>query len=204
MFNLISPIETDPSVRAGSPWIQPLACPFRGLAIRNVLNAFQHSGGIAEAVGFGSGFVEHAHVEVVEGDVLAEVEVLAGIELSTGISGKDDGQVLVGVTVGIGQATSPDNHGVVQKAFAINVLGRFHLLKEVSELLVVEGINLDDLVDFPLIIAVMGETVVTFVHAHLGEVAVAAIVRQEERDTGPRSPSSLAHSFQIRTPFSCR
>jgi hypothetical protein len=59
------------------------------------------AGGVTEAFFFGSEFFEHANVEVGHGDVLAEFDVAAGLEGTTGMAGNDDGEVVVVVTVTI-------------------------------------------------------------------------------------------------------
>ena len=104
----------------------------------------------------------------------------SGLELSAGIASEDDGKIIMSVTVGIGDSTSPHNHGVVKEGVSIDVFGRFHAFQEVGELLSVKGVDLGDLIHLVLRPPVVGKAMVAFVEAERREASVAAVVRKQE------------------------
>ena len=70
-------------------------------------------------------------------------------------AGKDDREIVVGVPVGVGVAAAVDDHRIVQDRVAVDVLARVKLAEEPGELLHIPLVDLRDLADAILVIAVL-------------------------------------------------
>ena len=140
------------------------------------LGLVQGALGVAEAFGIDAELVEHADVEVGHGGGFAEVVVASRLEGAAAISGEDDGNVAVAVTVGVRDGAAVDNHGIVKEALAVDIFGVLEFVEEVSELLHVEAVDLGDLVEVHLLVLVVGDAVVPVGDADVFEAAVAAFV----------------------------
>lgn len=103
-----------------------------------------------------------------------------GSERSSGISADDDGKVIMVVAVAIGNSTSVNDHGVVQKGLSIDVLGLAHFLEKVGQLGEVELIDFLNLFEVVFLPLVVGKVVVTFADPNVFEVPVGAVVRHQE------------------------
>jgi len=67
----------------------------------------------------------------------------------------DHRQVIVTVTISVGDATAVNNHGIVEQRLAVSVLGVLHAVEEVSELLKVEFVDLLDLTEMIFLAAMV-------------------------------------------------
>lgn len=112
------------------------------------LDLAEHTGGVSEAFLIHAELVEHAEVEIGQRNVISEFHVSAGLEGTTAVSGKDDGQVVMVVAVSIRNPAAIHDHRVVQERFSIDILGGFHPFEEIRELGEVEFVDLGDLVRF--------------------------------------------------------
>src|SRR5947209_4261831 len=99
------------------------------------LQAGEGAGTCAEASRLEAEALQHAEVEIAErnarGGGLWEGLVLAMAEPATS---ENDGQIVVGVRVGIPHATAEKRHGVIEKR-AVAVLHHLHLAEEAGKLL---------------------------------------------------------------------
>jgi len=106
-------------------------------------------------------------------------------ESAPGISGDDDGKIIVVVAVSIGNAATIDDHRVVKQGLAVHVFGGFEFIEEIGELLHVEDINLGDFIQVGRLLLVVGNVVVALGDADLLEASVRSIMcHQEGGDAG--------------------
>lgn len=91
----------------------------------------------------------------------------ARLEFAPGIACQNDRKVIVGMPIGIGDTTSPNNHRVMKEGVAIDILGGLHLFQEIGQLLGIKSIDLGNFIHFVLSPTVMRETVMTFVEAEV-------------------------------------
>ena len=143
------------------------------------LHFLQGTGAVAEAVGFHPHLLEEREVEIGHRRFLGELHVAAGLQRTGAGAGEEDGEVVMGVRVAVGDGAAEDDHRVVEHgagAFA----EALQFPEEGSELLEVKAVDLRDLGLLFGAAAVMREFVVALGDADPRVGAVAAVVLDHE------------------------
>ena len=109
-----------------------------------------------------------------------EADVASGLDRAAAAPGDEDGQVVVIVLVAVAVAAAIDQHAMIEQG-AVTLGHALQSLQQIGQLRDVELIDLAHLADLLRIAPVMGNLVVTFIHAEVGVAAIARLIGKDER-----------------------